>query len=250
MRFPSPLVEARLIRRYKRFLADVEFIDGRTETVHCANPGAMLGLAEPGMRILLSPASNPHRKLKWNWELVQLPSGHWAGINTAHPNALAAEAIAEGKIAELTGYGNLRREVKYGASSRIDILLTEPGRPDCYVEVKNVHLKRDSACPGLAEFPDCVTARGLKHLQELAEMVRLGARAVMLYLVQRTDCAQMAVAEDLDPNYAAGLQTALAAGVEAIAYDCDITSEYIILRHRLNVLPYRGTNIGNKTKAG
>ncbi|MGH6927199.1 MAG: DNA/RNA nuclease SfsA [Dongiaceae bacterium] len=217
MEFPQPLVPARLIRRYKRFLADVELPDGSTVTVHCPNPGSMLGLDQPGSEIWLSPARSPGRKLPYTWELVRI-DGRLVGINTAHPNALAEEAIRSGRIAELAGYAGLRREVNYGRNSRIDILLEGGRGTACYVEVKNVHLKRTDA----AEFPDCVTARGVKHLDELADMVRAGFRAVMLYVVQRTDCRRFAIAADIDPAYGAALKRAMAAGVEAISYSCTI----------------------------
>ena len=217
MKFPHPLVPARLLRRYKRFLADVELADGRTVTVHCPNPGAMLGLDMPGSEIWLSPAASPGRKLRHSWELIRVGDG-LVGINTGHPNALAEEAIRQDRIRELAGYERWRREVNYGVNSRIDILCERDGAPPCYVEVKNVHLKRSDA----AEFPDCVTARGTKHLRELTAMVADGHRAVMLYIVQRADCRRFAIAADIDPAYAAGLKRAMQAGVEAICYSCRI----------------------------
>jgi sugar fermentation stimulation protein A len=184
MRFPAPLLPAILVRRYKRFLADVELPSGETVTVHCANPGSMIGLNIAGARVWLSKTANPKRKLVHSWELVEVDLGGGAelvGINTAHPNALAAEAIAAGAIPELGGYAVIRREVKYGKNSRVDFLLEAPARPPCYVEIKNVHLMRQ---PGLAEFPDAVTKRGAKHLAELGDMAAAGARAVMLFLIQ------------------------------------------------------------------
>lgn len=224
MQYPSPLVEARLLRRYKRFLADMEFADGTMITAHCANPGAMLGLALPGSRTMLSRSDNPKRALPWSWELVEIGAPdrpQWVGINTSRPNALAEEAIRAGVIPQLAGYGGLRREVKYGKASRIDILLEQPGRPICYVEVKNVHLMRQD---GLAEFPDCVTARGAKHLAELADMAAEGHRAVMLYVVQM-QADRFALAADLDPGYAAAWRRATTGGVETIAVVSRITLE-------------------------
>ncbi len=231
MKFPDPLLAGRLIKRYKRFLADVELDTGEFVTAHCANPGAMLGLVAPGARVWLSPARNPARKLKFTWELVEADGG-LVGINTSHPNAIAEEAILAGRVEPVQGYGSLRREVKYGQNSRIDILLEEPGRPDCYVEIKNVHLMREA---GLAEFPDSVTKRGTKHLGELADMVDAGHRAVMLYLVQRGDCDRFRLAADIDPAYGEAFAQARARGVEALCYSCMMGPGEILLDRRLDI---------------
>lgn len=227
MRFPSPLLRGTLVKRYKRFLADVTLDGGETITAHCANPGSMLGLADPGAPVWLSRSDNPKRKLKFSWELVEVNLGRGpalVGINTGHPNGLVADAIERGQISELTGYDGLRREVRYGANSRIDILLEKNGATPCYVEVKNVHLMRD---PGRAEFPDSVTARGAKHLRELANMVESGCRAVMVYLVQRDDAEDLSFARDIDPGYGAAFDEARGAGVEAISYACSMSPEAI-----------------------
>jgi len=229
MRFPSPLVEARLIRRYKRFLADVAFADGSEATVHVANPGSMIGLTAEGSRVLVSRAQNPARKLAWSLELIEA-DGTLVGVNTAHPNRLVADAIADGAIAELTGYAGLKREVAYGKNSRIDILLTGGERPDAYVEVKNVHMSRR---PPRAEFPDSVTARGAKHLDELSAMVRAGSRGVMVYLVHRADSTDFTLAREIDPAYAAAFDRARDAGVEMLVYGCRVTPEEVTVAGRL-----------------
>jgi sugar fermentation stimulation protein A len=231
MRFASPLVEGRLIRRYKRFLADVALADGETATVHCANPGSMTGLAEPGMRVFLSRSESVTRKLPWSWELVEIAGG-LVGINTAHPNRLIAEANATNAIPELSGYETVRREVRYGTNSRIDFLLSDSTRPSAYVEVKNVHLSRTER---LAEFPDSVTARGAKHLAERAAMAASGHRAIMVYLIQRSDAAEFALARDIDPAYAAAFDLARQAGVETIAYDCRLSLEEIAVGRRVPI---------------
>ncbi|WP_421723070.1 DNA/RNA nuclease SfsA [Bauldia sp.] len=231
MRLPSPLIEGRLVRRYKRFLADVTLADGEMVTVHCANPGSMTGLAEPGMRVLLSRSNNPKRKLPLSWELVEADGG-LVGINTAHPNRIAEEAIRAGTVPELAGYASMAREVRYGRNSRIDILLGGDERPDTYVEVKNVHLLRHS---GLAEFPDSVTARGAKHLDELVDVVAGGGRAVMFYLVQRTDADRFALARDIDRRYGEAFDRAREAGVEMLAYRCTITEQDISVSEPLTV---------------
>ncbi|WP_420340498.1 DNA/RNA nuclease SfsA [Roseibium sp.] len=219
MQFSVPLVSGRLVKRYKRFLADVVLDEtGEEVTAHCANPGSMLGLKEPGSRVWLSPSDNPKRKLKFSWEVIEA-DGALVGINTAHPNKLVEEALVAGRIQGLAGFETLRREVKYGKNSRIDILLEQADGSKTYVEVKNVHLMRES---GLAEFPDSVTARGAKHLVELGDMVAEGHRAAMVFLVQRPDCDRLSLASDIDPNYAEAFKTAKAAGVEAYAIGCDV----------------------------
>lgn len=226
MRFASPLVRGRLIKRYKRFLADVIMDDGRTVTAHCANPGAMLGLKEPGLTVWLEPSTDPKRSLAWSWRLVELPDGHMVGIDTSLPNRLVAEALAEDRIEGLTGYERIRPEVRYGERSRVDFLLAGSGRPDTYVEVKNVHLRRTGT---LAEFPDSVTARGTRHLAELSAMVAAGHRAVMLYVVQRTDCDLFSIASDLDPAYATAFAEACHAGVEVMTAATRIDREGIVI---------------------
>lgn len=230
MRFPAPLVRGSLIRRYKRFLADVELENGEVILAHVANSGAMLGTSDAGLEVWLSPAANPARKCRWSWELCRV-DGVLVGVNTAHPNLIAAEAIAAGAIPELSGYETIRREVRYGRNSRIDLLLEAPGRPTCYVEVKNVHLKRGE----WAEFPDAVTVRGAKHLMELRDVAAAGGRAVMLYLVQREDCRGFRPAGDIDPVYADGLASAMRDGVEAICYTCRLSLETITIGKRLPI---------------
>jgi len=231
MDFPDTLLRGRLIKRYKRFMADVILDSGETITAHCANTGAMLGVQEADSEVWLSPARNPDRKLKFTWELIRIGGG-LVGINTAHPNKVVAEAIEGGKIPELTGYDTLRREVKYGNNSRVDILLSQDGKPDCYVEIKNVHLMRVA---GVAEFPDSVSSRAAKHQGELADMVKQGARAVIFYLCQREDCDNFRLAADIDPDYAAAAKAARETGVEAMCYACTLTPEAIAVSRRLAI---------------
>ena len=224
-----PLHRGVLLRRYKRFLADVRFDDGREETVHVPNPGAMLGLADPGLSVWTSRGGSKARKLAHTLELVEA-DGRPVGLNTLVPNRLAAEALAEGLVPELAGYDPVRREVNYGEASRVDFLLESLKRPPCWLEVKNVHLRRQ---PGLAEFPDCVAARSLKHLRELAARVAAGERAVMLFIVQRADCERFDTAADLDPAYAQGLRDAFRNGVEVLCYGCDVDLASIRVARRL-----------------
>ncbi len=227
MRFTSPLIPATLVRRYKRFLADVVLENGDMITAHIANPGAMQKLDAPFSRVWLSRSDNPARKLEFSWELAEVDLGsgiEFVGVHTAHPNVLVAEALAEGAIPELAGYEFTRREVKYGTNSRVDFILEAAGRPSCYLEIKNVHLMRRR---GLAEFPDAVTDRGAKHLRELANMVSTGARAVIFYLIQIGSADRFSIARDIDPVYAEAFDRARIQGVEALAYRCNISREGI-----------------------
>ena len=237
LKFSGDLVPATLLRRYKRFLADVEFADGTIATVHVANPGAMTGLQTPGARVWLSKAKNAARKLPWSWELIEADFGHGpelVGVNTMHPNPVVAAALAAGIIPELAGYATIRREVKYGAASRVDFLLEQEGRPPCYVEVKNVHLMRR---PGVAEFPDSVTARGARHLDELAAMIAAGNRAMMLFVVQIGSATAFSLARDIDPAYGRAFDKARAAGVEALAWTCRLAHDGIALDRAVPILP-------------
>ena len=229
MRFPSPLIRGTLLRRYKRFLADVRLDDGRLVTATCPNTGSMMGLIAPGSVVWLSESDSPTRKYRFTWELVEADLGKGptlVGINTGHPNKLVAEAVAAGRVQHLAGYPGFRREVKYGKNSRIDLLLQCVDKGLCYVEVKNVHFSRRQ---GLAEFPDSVTERGAKHLAEMSDMVRQGHRAVMVYLIQRGDARKLAFARDVDPTYGAAFDAASRAGVEAIALRCRMSIDEIVV---------------------
>jgi sugar fermentation stimulation protein A len=229
MKFPSPLLHGRLVKRYKRFLADVTLDTGETVTASCPNTGSMMGLSSPGLGVWVSHNDIATRKYRHTLELVEVETGgtlHRVGINTGLPNRIVTEAITAGLIAPLAGYANLRGEVKYGANSRIDILLDDPAKGICYVEIKNVHLLRK---PGLAEFPDSVTSRGAKHLDELSQMVADGHRAVMVYLIQRGDADRFSLAADLDAAYADAFARARAAGVEAIACRCSVGPTGIVV---------------------
>jgi sugar fermentation stimulation protein A len=234
MRFTQELIPATLKRRYKRFLADVELDDGSTITAHVANPGAMTGLQAPGARVWLSKSPNATRKLPYSWELIEADFGagpELVGVNTMHPNTIVAEALSEGTIPELADYSSIRREVKYGEgsfgkTSRVDFLLEHADRPPCYLEVKNVHLMRRQ---GLAEFPDAVTARGARHLDELAVAAASGARAVMLFVIQIGSSSAFALARDIDPGYGRAFDRARAAGVQAIAYTCQVSHREVVL---------------------
>ena len=225
MEFATPLIPARLIRRYKRFLADVRLPDGTEAVAHCPNPGSMIGMADEGIKIWLEPNDDPLKKLKYGWRLIEQDDGHFVGVDTGVPNRVVGPALLAHQIAGLPPYDAVRAEVKYADKSRIDFLLS--GAVDTYVEVKSVTLSRTA---GLAEFPDSVTARGAKHLEALTQMVAQGHRAVMFYMVQRTDCAALSLAADIDPAYAAAFARATKAGVQVLAYDCEIDPKGVTLR--------------------
>ncbi|QTN34513.1 DNA/RNA nuclease SfsA [Cognatishimia activa] len=232
MDFTTPLIPARLIKRYKRFLADARLEDGSEITAHCANPGSMMGLKDPDTKIWLEPNDDPKKKLKYGWRLVDHENGHFTGVDTSVPNRALKAALMAHEVPELADHPNVRSEVKYGTNSRVDFLLSGNG-PDLYVEVKSVTLSRKA---GIAEFPDSVTARGTKHLHELVEMTKSGHRALMLYLVQRTDAEVVTLAKDIDPTYAKAFDMAVDAGVEVLAYDCQISPQAITLGRPL---PFR-----------
>lgn len=239
MRFASPLLEGRLVRRYKRFLADVELAAGELVTAHTANPGRMLGLATPGSAVWLSHHDDPARKLKYTWQLIEV-DGRLVGVNPALANRLVREAIERGAIPELAGYGSLRTEVRAGPRARTDFLLEDSARPPCWVEVKNATFLAGEA----ALFPDAVTERGRRHLEELAALARGGARAVLCYLVQRPEPRVVAPADAIDPAYADAFRAALAAGVEAIAYRARVGLEGIEVSERLAVAAREPTGRG------
>ncbi len=233
--YPAPLIEGTLIKRYKRFLADIKLKSGEIITAHCANSGSMMGLIEPGNKCFVRFVDDPKRKLKYTLEQIEVGRCK-VGVNTQIPNALIEISINNDLIPQLLGYQSLRREVKYGSNSRIDILLSDhPNKPDCYLEIKSVTLCRSG---DLAEFPDAVSQRGTKHLKELIEVKKQGCRAVMLYLVQYQGLTSFSIAKDIDPAYGAAFKEALSCGVEAYAYGCDISSNFIKLHKEIPIKEY------------
>ncbi len=233
MYFQNPLTEGRLIRRYKRFLADVELPDGSTLTVHTSNTGSMLGCAEPGSRVWLSRSDNPKRKYPYSWELVETSAGVIVGINTALPPGLVQEGVEGKVVGELQGYRQIRREVRYGSeNSRIDLLLEQGKQPDCYVEVKNVTALMEQK---IAVFPDAVSTRGQKHLRELMGVAQEGKRAVIFFVVQRSDARELRPADHIDSEYGRLLRQAVGNGVEAIAYRAKVSPKEINLEKSLPV---------------
>ncbi len=229
MIFPEPLLKGYLIKRYKRFLADIDLEDGTFITAHCPNSGAMQGLTTPGTPVWVSKATNPNRKLPFTWEMAEV-DGTFVGMNTSNPNHLVEEAIQTSVIQELQGYQSLRREVPYGQNSRIDILLQNQEGSLTYVEVKHVHLKRGK----IAAFPSSVTTRGAKHMRELSEMVDQGYQAYIVYVVQRNDCDGFEIATDIDPNYGEDTLKAIKNGVKPLVYACEVTPYAITITHRMN----------------
>lgn len=225
-----PMVKGILVKRYKRFLADVQLENGKIVTAHCANSGRMTSCAQAGQFVYLSIHDNPKRKLKYTWEMIEMPES-MVGVNTMVPNRLVAQSIQAGRVAELDGYDSIQREVKVGSGSRLDICLHRDSGDCCYVEVKNCTLVTD----GLAQFPDAVTARGRKHLVELQKLAAGGNRCVMFFLIQRMDATVFSPADHIDAEYGRELRRADENGVELLSYDVTINTETIALRQRLPI---------------
>ena len=231
MKYQPSLGSGKLIKRYKRFLADVELANGEQITIHCPNTGAMTGCAEPGVDVYFSTSDNKKRKYPNTFELSSTHKGDLIGVNTSKANHLVKEAIEQDKVAALSGYACLATEVKYGSeNSRIDILLTDANKADCYVEIKSTTLLLNEET-GLGAFPDAVTTRGQKHLRELMEMVEQGHRAVLLFLVQHTGIQSVTVADQVDPAYAEQLSKAFDVGVEILVMHTHITPSEIYVSH-------------------
>ena len=235
MMFASPLIKGHFIRRYKRFLADVSLENGEVVTTHCPNPGAMQGLQEEGSQVYLSSSDNMKRKYPLTWELVEADcngSPQWVGINSSKANTICHEALSQNIISQLAGYTHIRPEAPYGQNSRVDFLLSGENRAECYVEVKNCHLMRK---PGLAEFPDSISIRAAKHMKELTNMKEQGARAVVLFIIQMK-ADHFTIARDIDPGYDQAFRNALASGVEAYAYTCEVSPESITIDKQVPIL--------------
>jgi sugar fermentation stimulation protein A len=236
MKFNPPLISGTLLKRYKRFLADVKLDNGDVVTAHCANTGAMTGCAEPGCKVWLSYHEDPKRKLAYSWQLAQDFDGNWIGINTHNANKLVAEAWQQGKITELSGYEQMQQEVRYGEEkSRIDLLLRGSQRPDCYVEVKSVTLLEK----GVGYFPDAVTERGRKHLRELMKLPQQGIRPVLLFCVQHSGITQVRVANHIDAEYGRLLEQGMAGGLQVICYGCQFSAEKIELNQALDFMCHK-----------
>jgi sugar fermentation stimulation protein A len=230
MEFAQPLLRGRLLRRYKRFLVDIALDGGETITAHTPNTGSLRTCLEPGAEAWVSRSDNPKRKLAYTWELVRAGGG-LVGVNTSLANRLAEEAIRAGRIPELDGYATVRREVRYGERSRVDLLLCDGPQPPCWVEIKNVSMGLD----GEAAFPDAVSARATRHMGELAAQVRAGQRAAVLFAVQRMDCTRFRPADEIDPAYGVALRRAAAAGVAVLAWRAEVSPRAIALAAPLPV---------------
>ncbi|MAV27638.1 MAG: DNA/RNA nuclease SfsA [Gammaproteobacteria bacterium] len=237
MKYASPLVSAELLKRYKRFLADVRLPDGHEIAIHCPNTGSMKNCAEPGWQIWYSTSDNPNRKYAHTWELARTHRGDYIGINSGKANELIAEGISEDRIAALSGYSSVRREVRYGEEkSRIDLLLTAEGRPDCYVEVKSVTLLEQPVSRGVGFFPDAVSERGTRHLRELERVFASGRRAVLCFCVQHSGIREVRPAAHIDPAYAQALASAVDAGVEVIAHKVRMSPRSLTIGRSLPVI--------------
>ncbi|WCG84067.1 DNA/RNA nuclease SfsA [Pectobacterium sp. A5351] len=233
MDYNPRLQPARLIKRYKRFLADVVTPEGETLTLHCANTGAMTGCATPGDTVWYSTSDNPKRKYPQSWELTETQQNHWICVNTLRANTLLYEALLENRIEELAGYSDVKTEVKYGTeNSRVDLLLQAPGKIDCYIEVKSVTLLQHEC----GYFPDAVTLRGQKHLRELQQMVSNGKRAVLFFAVLHSGIQQVSPARHIDARYAELFTEAQRAGVEILCYGSTLCPDGITLTHKLPLL--------------
>lgn len=230
MEIELPTQGGRLIKRYKRFLADIELDDGQTITAHCPNTGSLLGCKEPGSRVVVRDSQDPKRKLRYSFQAIEV-DGTLVNVDTGFPNQVVFEAIRDKKVPALRGYGSARREVKYGSNSRIDVLLEDPRKGLCYVEVKNTTWAQGK----LALFPDAVTERGLKHLGELEGVVADGHRAVQFFFISRSDVTRFSPADEVDPAYGEGLRRAAAAGVEILAYSARVTPTSLELGRKLQV---------------
>ena len=232
MQFQSNLVSGRLVKRYKRFFADVELSNGRIVTAHCPNTGSMLGLVKHGVKVWLEPNEDQRKKLKYSWKLIDHENGHFTGVDTNIANKIVYEALLQGKILEVLDYDIISREQKYGTNSRVDFLLRN-GSKTCYLEVKSVTLCRQEK---IAEFPDTVTSRGAKHLKELSKTVSANTRAIVLYLVQRSDCNYFKIADDLDQTYLDETILSKNSGVESVSYRVNFLSNGIELGYKLELI--------------
>ena len=232
MQFQSDLVSGYLVKRYKRFFADVELSNGELVTAHCPNTGSMFGLTKCGTKVWLEPNEDPKKKLKYSWKMVDHENGHYTGVDTTIANKIVNEALGQGKISEVIDYDEILPEQKYGVNSRVDFLLKN-GLKTCFLEVKNVTLSRQEK---IAEFPDTVTARGAKHLKELSNIVDKDTRAMVLYLVQRSDCNYLKIANDLDPTYADESIFSENRGVEFVCYGVNFLPNGIELGYNLELI--------------